>query len=81
LSHQIITTTKNTNNMTTTQIISRENGRKLNIQITNQLIANGIIRSGKYTGKTIEDVKDTEWVKWIKELMVIRDNFWNESEN
>ena len=67
--------------MTTTQIISRENGRKLNIQITNQLIANGIMRSGKYTGKTIEDVKDSEWVKWIKELMVIRDNFWNESEN
>ena len=81
MSYQIITTTKNTNKMTTTQIISRENGRKLNIQITNQLIANGIIRSGKYTGKTIEDVKDTEWVKWIKELMVIRDNFWNESEN
>jgi hypothetical protein len=63
------------------QIIARENGRKLNIQITNQLIANGIMKNGKYTGKTIEDVKDLEWIKWIKELMIIRDNFWNESEN
>jgi hypothetical protein len=64
------------------QIIARENGRKLNIQITNQLIANGIMSSfTKYTGKTIEDVEDLEWIKWIKELMIIRDNFWNESEN
>jgi len=65
----------------TKQIIARENGRKLNIQITNQLIANGIMKNGKYTGKTIEDVKDLEWIKWIKELMIIRDNFWNKSEN
>lgn len=67
--------------MTNTQRIARENGRKLNIQITNQLIGNGIMRNGKYTGKTIEDNNDAEWIQWIKELMVIRDNFWNESEN
>jgi len=67
--------------MTNTQRIARENGIKLNIQITNQLIGNGIMRNGKYTGKTIEDHNDAEWIQWIKELMVIRDNFWNESEN
>lgn len=66
--------------MKNSQIIAKENGKKLNIQITNQFIANGIMRNGKYTGKKIEDVNDAEWINWIKDLMELRDNFWKQSE-
>lgn len=66
---------------TNTQILAKENGKKLNVQITNQLIANGIMRNGKYTGKSIQDVNDAEWIVWIKELMELRDNLWNQYES
>ena len=52
----------------------RDEWRKLNLQISNQLRANGVCDHKGKIVKSLDDMPQSEWKEWITELINYRDS-------